>query len=178
MRALLYLDTNVILARYAPDEPQHDEAESLLHKIEEGQMAAVTSILTLIEVASTTSRAYNRFGGKGEPLERREVAGAFLRRVINIPNLEYIPIGGVVSINLQEQHVKLPALFAVALEVSSKIGVKTLDHLHLAAASIASRIYNHKIDCFITLDDDILKRHKKIKDLIGTSVATPAEMIQ
>ena len=175
MRTLLYLDTNIILARYAPDEPQHDEAKNLLKKIEEGKVGAATSILTLIEVVSTTSRAYDRFKGKAESMKREEIAGAFLRRVINIQNLDFIPMGGEVSINVEEQRVKLPALFAVALEIGSKIGVKTLDNIHLAAASIASRIYGHKIDYFITLDEDILKRDEEIKDLVEVKVATPAD---
>jgi len=176
MRTLLYLDTNIILARYAPDEPQHDEAKNLLVKIEEGKLAAVTSILTLIEVVSTTSRAYERFKDKAESIKREEVAGAFLRRVINIRNLDFIPMGGEISINVEEQRVKLPALFAVALEIGSKTGVKTLDNIHLAAASIASRIYGQKIDYFITLDEDLLKHKEEIKDLIEVKVATPAEI--
>lgn len=173
---LLYLDTNVILARYAPDEPQHDEAKNLLVKIEEGKLAAVTSILTLIEVVSTTSRAYERFKDKAESMKREEVAGAFLRRVIYIRNLDFIPTGGEVSINVEEHRVKLPALFAVALEMGSKTEVKTLDNIHLAAASIASRIYGQKIECFITLDEDLLKHREEVKDLIEVKVATPAEI--
>lgn len=39
---LLYLDTNVILTRYAPEEPQHGEAKKLLEMIEDGKLAAVT----------------------------------------------------------------------------------------------------------------------------------------
>ena len=31
---LVYLDTNIILARYAPDEVHHEEAKELLNKIE------------------------------------------------------------------------------------------------------------------------------------------------
>ncbi len=176
MRTLLYLDTNIILARYAPDEPQHEETKNLLNKIEEGKLASVTSILTLIEVVSTISRAYNRFKGEPESMNREEVAGAFLRRVINIRNLDLIPMGGEVSIDVEEQRVKLPALFAVALEIGSKTGVKTLDNIHLAATSIASRIYGHKIDYFITLDEDILKHGEDIKDLIEVKVVTPAEI--
>jgi len=176
MRALVYLDTNIILARYAPDEPQHREAKNLLVKIEEGKLAAVTSILTLIEVVSTTSRAYERFKGKAEFMKREEVAGAFLRRVISIRNLGLIPTGGEISIEVEEQRVKLPALFAVALEIGSKTGVKTLDNIHLASASIASRIYGQKIAYFLTLDEDILKHREEIKDLIEIKVATPVEI--
>ncbi|MFQ6076912.1 MAG: hypothetical protein ACE5Z5_12430, partial [Candidatus Bathyarchaeia archaeon] len=105
---------------------------------------------------------------------REEIAGAFLRRVINIRNLDFIPMGGEVSIDVEEHRLKLPALFAVALEIGSRTGVKTLDNIHLAAASIASRIYGHKIEYFITSDEDILKHHEEIKALIETKAVTPA----
>lgn len=174
---LLYLDTNIILARYAPDEPQHDEAKDLLNKVEGGDLSAVTSTLTLVEVVCATSRAYERFADKVGSLGREEVAGAFLRRVVNIRNLGFISMGGEVSVNVMKRRVKLPALFAMALEMGSKTGVKTLDTLHLASASIASRIYGHKIDCFVTLDEDILKRREDISGLIESRVLTPAEMV-
>lgn len=175
---LLYLDTNVILARYAPDEPQHDEAKSLLDKVEGGKLAAVTSILTLVEVVSTTSRAYDRFVDKAESFKRHEVSGAFLRRVISIKNLDFIPMGGEVLMNVEDRRLKLPVLFAIALELGSKTGVKTLDNLHLAAASIASRIYGKKIDYFVTLDGNILKRRENIRELIETKVVTPTEIAE
>jgi len=176
MRTHLYLDTNVILTRYAPEEPQHDEAKNLLNKIENGEFAAFTSIMTMIEVVSTTSRAYDRFTAEVGSLKRGEIAGAFLRRIVNIRNLDFIPLGGEVSMDVEEQSIKLPVLFAIALEIGSKTGVKTLDNIHLAASSVASRIYGHKIDYFITLDEDILKRHEEIKELIEAKVATPAEI--
>jgi predicted nucleic acid-binding protein len=174
---LLYLDTNIILARYAPDEPQHDEAKDLLSKIEEGELSAVTSILTLVEVVCAASRAYERFADKVGSLGREEVTGAFLRRVVHIRNLGFVPMGGEVLVNVMKRRVKLPALFVMALEMGSKTGVKTLDTLHLASASIASRIYGHKIDCFVTLDEDILKRREDISGLIESRVLTPAEMV-
>lgn len=174
---LLYLDTNVFLARYAPDEPQHDEAKTLLSKIELGELSAVTSVLTLVEVVCATSRAYERFDDKVGELGREEVAGAFLRRVVEINNLGFIPVGGEISFNVSEQRIKLPALFALALEIGAKTGVKTLDTFHLASASIASRIYGHKIDCFVTLDEDILKRREGITGLIEAKVVSPAEQL-
>jgi predicted nucleic acid-binding protein len=167
---LVYLDTNIILSRFAPDEPHHEEAKELLAKIESGRLSAVTSVLTLVEIICTTSRAYERYNHKERELGREEVAGAFLRRVLKIKKLGFIPIGGEVSVNIDERHVDLPALFALALELGSKTGVKTLDTLHLASASIASRIYDQKIDYFITLDEDILKKAENIHSLIECKV--------
>jgi predicted nucleic acid-binding protein len=174
---LIYLDTNVVLARYAPDEPQHDDAKILLNKIETGKLSAVTSVLTLIEVVCATSRAYERFDDEVGGLGREEVAGAFLRRVVSINKLRFIPMGGEVSVNVMERRVKLPALFVLALDIGSKTGVKTLDALHLASASVAARIYGYKIDCFVTIDEDILKRREDISSLIESRIVSPAEQL-
>ncbi len=174
---LLYLDTNIILARYAPDEPQHNKAKTLLQKIDTGEFTAVTSVLTLVEVVCTTSRAYEKFNAKKVNLGREQVAGAFLKRILNINKLTFIPMGGEVSVNVTKRQVEIPALFALALEIGSKTGVKTLDTLHLASASIASKIYGHKIDCFVTLDEDILKRSREISALIESKVVSPAECL-
>jgi predicted nucleic acid-binding protein len=150
MKRLLYLDTNVILARYAPEEPHHDDATSLLNKIEVGEFTAVTSILTLLEVASATSRAYDRFVPGSESMKREDIVGAFLRRVMALRNLEFIPLGGEITFNADERNIRLPAVFWLALEICVKTGVKTLDNIHLATASIASRIYGHEIERFVT----------------------------
>lgn len=172
---LLYLDTNIILARYAPDEVHHEEAKELLNKIESGNLSAVTSVLTLVEVVCTTSRAYKRYNRKVGALGQEEVAGAFLRRILKIKKLGFIPMGGEVSVNVEEGQVELPALFVLALEIGSKTGVKTLDTLHLASAAIASRIYGQKIDYFVTLDEDILKRRNAICSLIESRVVSLSE---
>lgn len=42
---LVYLDTNIILTRYSPDELYHEEAKRLLSEIERGNFSAVTSVL-------------------------------------------------------------------------------------------------------------------------------------
>jgi|SRR5208282_2514747 len=172
----VYLDTNVILARYVPDEPQHDESKRLMDKIDAGHIEAVTSALTLVEVVCTTSRAYQKFDDETVALKREEVAGAFLRRLLHIKKLEFIPIGGELSVAADERRVKLPALYALAIEIGSKTGVKTLDALHLASASIASRIYGDKVDYFVTLDEDILKRQEEIRNLIDSKVVSPVAL--
>jgi predicted nucleic acid-binding protein len=172
---LVYLDTNIILARYATDEPYHEEAKKLLNEIEDGQLSAVTSVLTLVEVACTTSRAYERYHHKEKNLGREAIAGAFLKKVLKIKKLKFIPIGGEVSVDASISHVEIPALFALALEIGSKTGVKTLDTLHLASAAVAARIYGEKIDRFVTLDEDILKRQEIIGQLIESRVVSLSE---
>ncbi|MGO8805544.1 MAG: type II toxin-antitoxin system VapC family toxin [Candidatus Bathyarchaeia archaeon] len=170
---IVYLDTNVLLARYAPEEIHHEQAKRLLSKIETGKLSAVTSVLSLVEVVCTTSRAYEKFNNTAEALGREAVAGAFLRRFLKIRKLRFIPIGGEISLkSTDEDRVEIPAIFALALEIGSKTGVKTLDAIHLASAAISGRLYGQKIDCFVTLDEDILKRREAINPLIESRITS------
>ena len=166
----------MILTRYAPDEPQHSEAKELLNKVENGGIEAATSVLTLVEVLSTVSRAYGRFRGESISMKREDVVGAFLRRIADIRHLYFIPFGGEVSVSFEEKNVELPAILAVAIEIGAGTGVKTLDNIHLAAALITSRIYGQGIDYFVTLDEDILKHKEQIMGLAELKVATPAQI--
>jgi predicted nucleic acid-binding protein len=173
---IIYLDTNVILARYAPQEIHHQQAKKLLSKIEAGKLSALTSVLSLVEVACTTGRAYEKFNHELEPLDREAVAGTFLRRVLQIRKLRFIPMGGEISLkSTPEDRVEIPVLFALAVEIGSKTGVKTLDAIHLASAAIAGRLYGQKIDCFVTLDEDILKRQEDITPIIESRIASLSE---
>ena len=174
---ILYLDTNVILARYSRGEHAYDASKRLIRYIETGNAEAVTSILTLVEVVSATSRAYERHRDKSTQMKRDEIAGAFLKKITELSNLNFIPIGGDVSLNIGEKTLKIPAIFAVALETGSKTGLKTLDNIHIASASIASRIYSKKIDHFVTLDEDILKHREEIMAVTGIMAAAPDEIL-
>ena len=174
----LYLDTNIILTRYAPDEPQHEATEKIIVEVDAGKLAAVTSVLTLVEIASVTSRAHEKTAEASAAMKREEIVTAFIRRVADIQNLTFIPIGGEISIRIAEQHVKLSALLAVALEIAPRTGLKTLDNLHLASAIVASRTYGQKIDYFATLDEEIRKRSEVVRSLINAPVLTPAELVE
>lgn len=83
---------------------------------------------------------------------------------------------GELSVAAEERQVKLPALYALAIEIGSKTCVKTLDALHLASASIASRICGDKVDYFVTLDEDILKKQQEIRNLIDSKVVSPVAL--
>lgn len=174
---ILYLDTNVILARYSRREPGHPDAKRLITNIEAGNADAVTSVLTLVEIVSATSRAYDRYKGEPPLMKRGDVSGTFLKRVANLNNLRFIPLGGDISLDLGERTLELPALFAVALETGSKTGLKTLDNIHIASAIIASRIYGQKIDHFVTLDEDILIHGEEIMATTGIKVTKPDKIV-
>lgn len=174
---LLYLDTNVILARYAPSEPQHESAKDIIRWIEAGRIDAVTSVFTLVEVVCVTARAYERFIDKDETT-REDVAAAFLRRVANFKNLKFIPMGGEISFKVAGQQLKFPAVLAEALEIGAKTGLKTLDNVHLAAANVASKLYAQKIDYFATMDEEILRHREEVRAYIEARVSTPAEIAE
>jgi len=170
---ILYLDTNILLARYSPREPGYTDSKKILDAVERGDAEAVTSIITLVEVTSSVSRSYNRLR-KDPALKREEVAGAFLKRIVSIKNLSFIPLGGEISLNIEERTIEIPALLAVALELAPKTGVKTLDNLHIASAVVATRIYGQKMDYFVTLDEDLLRHGEEIASELGATVAPPS----
>jgi len=174
---ILYLDTNVILARYSRREPGHPDAKRLITNIEAGNADAVTSILTLVEIVSVTSRAYDRYEGESPLVKRGDASGSFLKRVANLNNLRFIPLGGDISLNIGEGTLELPALFAVALETGSKTGLKTLGNIHIASALIASRIYGQKMDYFVTLDEDIIIHREEILATTGIKVTKPDKVV-
>ena len=62
-----YLDTNVFLARYASTEKEHNSSTRLLDALERGWIRAITSPLTLIEVASMVRRSHEKSGEKIRP---------------------------------------------------------------------------------------------------------------
>lgn len=170
----LYLDTNIFLARYAPEEPHHREAKTLINRVERGEQKALTSTLTLIETTATISRTYATL--QKPPYSREKLVGAYLKKIVNTSNLEFIPQGGDISLSLGEKTLDISATYSLAIEVASVTQLKSLDALHIASALTASRVYGHQIDYFVTLDDGILKQGEALETM-NIRAVSPANLV-
>ncbi len=170
-----YLDTNIFLARYSPSEREHETSRTLLDATEEGKLRAITSTLTLVEIASVVRRSPGRFP---ERTSAPDAAGAFVRRAISIRNLTYIPLGGEMALGPRGAQVKIPLLFSAALKAAKTIPVRTLDLLHLASAYVAARVLGEDLDFFTTLDEGILEFRKEVKNFLGCPAVTPNELVR
>ena len=170
-----YLDTNIFLARYAPSEKEHEDCKKLLDSTEEGQLKAVTSTLTLVEIASAVKRSQSRFT---ETTTVAKTAGAFVRRALTVRNLSYIPLGGEMSLGSQTVKVRVPLLFSAALKGVQTLPLRTLDLLHLASAYVTVRLFGEDLNFFATLDEGILNFRREVKEFLGCPAVTPNELVR
>lgn len=171
-----YLDTNVFLARYSPSEKEHEDCKRLLNSTETGQLRALTSTLTLVEIASAVRRSQQKFAESSSPTPN--TAGTFVRRAIAIRSLNFIPIGGEMTLGNQASKVKIPLLFSAALKAVRALPLRTLDLLHLASAYVAVRLFGEDLDFFTTLDEGILSYRKEVREFLDCPALTPNELIR
>jgi predicted nucleic acid-binding protein len=167
----LYLDTNVFLAVHSPGDRGHGGSVTLLTAVEEGQAKAVTSTLTLIEIASAVKRSSNKFAKNGSD---QELPGSFVRRALRTKNLEYVGLGAEIPLG---QEARVPSVYAIALKAVRTLPLKTLDLLHIASAYAAIRLHGRQLDYFTTLDEGILDHRKEVKTFLGCPSATPGEVV-
>jgi predicted nucleic acid-binding protein len=170
----LYLDTNVLLAVHAPGDKGHRSSAKLLTAVEEGHAKALTSTLTLIEIASAVKRSSNKFA-KNDGSDQ-ELPGSFVRRTLRTRNLEYVNLGAEIPLG-QESQARIPSVYAIALKAVRTLPLKTLDLLHIASAYAAIRLHGKQLDYFTTLDAGILDHRKEIKTFLGCPSATPDEVV-
>jgi len=160
----LYLDTNILLAVYAPMDKGHKNSAKIVGAVEAGQVNALTSTLTLIEIASAVKRASRKFA-RATSSDQEMIPGSFVRKTLRLKNLEYVGL-------------RIPAVYAVALKAVRTLPLRTLDLLHVASAYAAVRLLGKQLDYFTTLDEEILDAGREIKTLLGCPSVTPDEIIK
>ncbi len=170
-----YLDTNVFLARYAPSEKEHDSSTRLLNAVEDGGIRAITSPLTLVEIASVVRRSHEKFAEKMSPAD---AAGAFVRRALSLKNLSFVPIGGEMTLKGSMPPVRVPMLYTAAFRAVRSLPLKALDLLHIASAYVAVRLFGEELDYFTTLDEGIVDQAKQVREFLGSPAVTPSETVR
>jgi predicted nucleic acid-binding protein len=168
------LDTNIFLTKYAPGEKEHESSKRLIEATEAGKLRAITSTLTLVEIASTVRRSPAKFPSKTSP---SDAAGAFVRRALSIGNLTYVTMGGDMSLGTGGSRARVPLAFSAALKAVKTLPLKTLDLVHIASAYVAVRILGEELDFFATLDERILTLRKEVKDFLECPAVTPSEIV-
>ena len=149
----------------------HKSSARLVRAIEEGQAKALTSTLTLIEIASAIKRSSRKFAQ--EHSSDQELPGSFVRRTLRTKNLEYFNLGTEIPL----WQARIPAVYAIALKAARTLPLRTLDLLHVASAYAAIRLYGKQLDYFTTLDAGILEARKEIKTLLGCPTVSPEEVV-
>ena len=154
----------------------YKNSTKIVTAVEAGQLNAVTSTLTLIEIASAVKRASRKFA-RATDSEDQTIPGSFIRRTLRLKNLQYIGLGSEISLN-QESRVRIPSVYAAALKAVRTLPLRTLDLLHVASAYTAVRLLGNQLDYFTTLDEEILDFRREIKTFLGCSPVTPDEIVK
>jgi hypothetical protein len=64
-----------------------------------------------------------------------------------------------------------------SIEIASKIGLKTLNNIHLATEIVFQRVTGRQIDYFVSADKMITLEARTIKKAIGVTVVTPDQFL-
>lgn len=171
-----YLDTNVFISRWKPDDPYYSEAKIIASNLQKGEISAYTSVLTLLETASVAGRLYaHRMKDKG-PEQKKMFIIKTIRRLA-VMSIRFIHLVGDIPLRLDNVKVDMPTLLADSIFLSFLTALRTLDLMHIAAARHAKQIDSEKLGAFITGDAELLARKDEISKIIGMPVLSPKEYV-
>ena len=164
--AVIYLDTNVIIAAYKPNDPMYNDSNKLFKK----NHKFVVSPITLVELFAVLSRIKPYLEIRNE--FKNANLNTLLAYILKDLKLEIMVRSYMIKFSVLNKKFRLPLEYYISIKLASALELKTLDLLHVAYAYIIK----DEIDFFVTGDSDILKASKKVKQLTGIDVKSPKEM--
>lgn len=156
---MIYVDTSAIVAALDSQDPRQNRAKELLEKTEN----KIVSEIVLAELASVISRRWRFVKDIAERLglSRDEASVAILIYILKRFGLKYRLVDGSTRLPLLG---KVYRPVAVAIELSSKARLKTLDLLHVAYAKLMKE-EGESIEEILTADTDFEKAGELLKKL-------------
>jgi len=171
-----YMDTNVYVSGLKPDDPYHAYCKAIIRALQNDEIRAETSSLTLLEVASVSGRLYAaKKQGKNQK-ERRVFVVRTLRRLAGLKT-KFVNITGDTRLSIRGIEASLPSVFNEALLLSLRSPLKTLDLIHLAAAKRAKQV-NSELGAFVTGDKDFLSSKKELSEIMKIPIFSPQEYVE
>lgn len=177
----IYVDTNVVISTYKPDEAFYEMALSISKS---DAIRKVGSHILILELFSVVSRLYKASQiVLPKTVERILSKLSFGDRILAIVNailLDWNIICPNLRLELRELKLKdydllIPEVFVEACKIASSISLKTLDALHIAYAKIINEIFGD-LNYFVTVDQNILDNRLKIKETAKIDVISPKEL--
>jgi len=164
----LYLDTNIIIARYKSADPLHKVSDKLLSNEE---FDFFISPITLFELYSVISRLRPNLV---LPQEAKHASvSTIIRFMIEDCNLKLVSKTYLITTYFMNQKFRMPFEYSMSTILAEKLKLRALDLLHIAYASMLK----DKIRIFVTGDDEILERKGVIKEFIGLEVKHPKDLL-
>ena len=163
---VVYVDTNVIIARYKPDDPLYPTANRLF----QNDYVFIISPITLIELYSVLSRV-KPFLKFREELENVNI-DTIIAFILYDSKLKIVARSFMSRLQILGKRLRVPLEYHLVIKLAEKLRLKTLDMLHIAYAYML----RDTLDYIVTGDDDILKARELIKQHIGLEVRKPSEL--
>ena len=163
----MYLDTNVIIARYKPSDPLYEDSNKLFFS---GDFKHIISPVTLFELYSVISRLRP---GLVLPKEARQASvSTIVRFVIEDCDLKLVSKTFLAAAHFLGDRARMPLEYWLSVMLAEKLRLRALDLFHIAYASML----RDKVQIFVTGDDEILERKSVIKELVELEVRHPREL--
>jgi predicted nucleic acid-binding protein len=172
-----YLDTSVIVARYLPSDPNLNAVEKFFTQSAEAKYISEISVLELYCVFSrliaaaqlTTPTDIHTFN---ELTVDEKVRTAVEHAVRTWRAKVVMPERTVVKLPVWRQTLEVQEQIFEALRYSPKLGLKTLDALHLAYARAIKEL-TLDLETFTTLDKDLSARSMQIEKEMDIRIVSP-----
>ncbi len=170
---MAYVDTNVIVAKYFPDDEFHGEASSF---IELSRKRKVISPVSVVELAAVTSRLEAELQAPKELLEEppRRRIHVLVEFFIRDCNLTLASVPAQAKIRVAGAILRVPVEYQSSNRLAHALKLKALDLIHLAYADNL-RAWGYDLDTFVTCDEDVLKRSENIQQILGFRVKGPSK---
>jgi len=172
-----YIDTSIILARYLPSDPKFQAVDSFFKKSSGARYISEISILELYCVFSRILRAGMLKplppGISFEDLSVEEKVTVVVEHAIRTWRLRIAATErSYLKLPVGKQTLQIGHELFEAIRVSAKLGLKTLDTLHLAYASTIREL-EPDLQTFTTLDKEITARREEIEKEMHIKVLEP-----
>lgn len=172
----IYLDTNVILAQWSSQDPHHKDSTVIISAIKKVQINGYFSSFGLVEVAAVIKRQESKFSPTHKPSTNLPLE--FVRKVRKIPNMNIFNDSIILNVRISGKPTEILATYWKSLSITTRLGLKTLDTIHLALATIIPKVTGTTMDYFVTGDKEILNKGNEIKKFYDISVVDPSLFIQ
>lgn len=172
----IYLDTNVLLAQWAPLDPYYTASNDIIHAIRVEKIKGYFSDFGLAEVASVVERQKTKFSDV--KLIKIPLALEYVKKIRLIPNLELINTAIQSNFLIAGKKTSMSEIYWKSIDIAVNTQLKVLDTIHIAIVALMPSLQGKKMNYFITADQEILKKGKKIKQEYDFAVLSPEEIIR
>ncbi len=172
---MAYVDTNVLVAAYAPNDPLHKPSKAFL---ETSKAPRIISPLTFEELSSVLARTEEDLELPAalakEPPARR--IRAVVEYVIRDSGLTLASDLGSSRVHVGGRSVSIPLEYWKAARLAPLLKLRALDLLHLAYAHLIDRL-EFSVKTFVTGDEGIISRAVDVHKSLEIAVKHPKDAV-